>query len=61
MKTYILSKLDTITPTKKVTQATRPNRVGWTVVDCWPAKDQPPNNSDARSHQDWERRNGRAV
>ena len=62
MKTYTLSKLDnSVTPNKTVTQRTRPVRVGWTVVDCWPAKDQPPTCSDARPHNDWARRNGRSA
>lgn len=60
MRTYVISKLDNRTETKRLTQATRPNRKGWTVVDSWPANDQPPTNSDARAHNDWERRNGRA-
>lgn len=53
MKTYALSKLDGKTSAKFVTQSTYPKRKGWTVVDSWPANDQPPQTSDARAHQAW--------
>ena len=66
MKTYSLAKLtangglDPSRPNKLVTQRTQPDRKGWLVVDSWPAWDQPPSTSDARAHQDWDRRNGRS-
>lgn len=61
MKTYTLSKINGKTPNITVTQKTFPKRVGWTVVDSWPADDAPPTSGDVRSHNDWERRNGRAM